>query len=511
MVFTKRGRTLLMVVPLMTVILLSSAASVGRAAAPHASGQTLNIAMVSDVNFLDPNLAGSYYDRQILNNVTDKLFDLDSRGRIVPMLATHYKVSKDHMTYTLTLRKGVKFQDGTPFNAAAVKFNLDRYRQLTSARYPEVKDITSVTAVGSYTVKITLDAPFSPLLSIFTDRSGMMMSPKAVQSEGLNFTLHPVGTGPFIFQERVKGDHITLVRNPHYWRKGYPKASKVVFKIFTDPNVQLVNVQSGQVDLIDDVTSQNVAAVRNDKNLKYINKAGYAFAGFWLNTQSPPFNNKSVREAVSLLIDRKEFVRVTAGKTATAANSPFGPGELAYGSWDKPPARDVKKAKQLLARAHVSDLSFTFKTTTAPISTQQAQIIASYLQAGGFTMNIQAEDFPTILSDGAKHNFQAAAIGWSGRPDPDQNIASWISPGATYNYGQYSNATVNKYMLLARRQVVAKKRQADYGKIAAQLNQDQPYIYLDHANYSMASTKKLQGFVSVPDGIIRCVSMYLSK
>jgi len=480
MVFTERGRTLLMAVPLMTVILLSSAASVGRAAAPHATGQTLNIAMVSDVNFLDPNLAGSYYDRQILNNVTDKLFDLDARGRIVPMLATSYKVSKDHATYTLTLRKGVKFQDGTPFNAAAVKFNLDRYRQPTSARYPEVKDITSVTAVGAYTVKIKLDAPFSPLLSIFTDRSGMMMSPKAVQSEGLNFTLHPVGTGPFIFQDRVKGDHITLVRNPHYWRKGYPKASKVIFKIFTDPNVQLVNVQS-------------------------------AFAGFRLNTQSPPFNNKSVREAVSLLIDRKEFVRVTAGKTATAANSPFGPGELAYGTWDKPPVRDVKKAKQLLGKAHVSDLSFTFKTTTAPISTQQAQIIANYLQAGGFTMNIQAEDFPTILSDGAKHNFQAAAIGWSGRPDPDQNIASWLSPGATYNYGQYSNATVNKYMLLARRQVVAKKRQADYGKIAAQLNQDQPYIYLDHANYSMASTKKLQGFVSVPDGIIRCVDMYLSK
>jgi peptide/nickel transport system substrate-binding protein len=195
MVFTKRGRTLLMVVPLMTVILLSSAASVGRAAA-HASGQTLNIAMVSDVNFLDPNLAGSYYDRQILNNVTDKLFDLDAKGRIVPMLATHYTVSKDRMTYTLTLREGVKFQDGTPFNAAAVKFNLDRYRQPTSARYPEVKDITSVTAVGAYTVKIKLDAPFSPLLSIFTDRSGMMMSPKAVQSEGLNFTLHPVGTGP---------------------------------------------------------------------------------------------------------------------------------------------------------------------------------------------------------------------------------------------------------------------------------------------------------------------------
>lgn len=477
------------------------------------TNQTITVAMVSDINYLDPNLAGSYYDRVVMNNITDKLFDLSPKGKIVPMLATGYAISKDRKTYTLTLRKGVKFQDGTAFNAAAVKFNLDRYRQTTSARYPEVKDIVSVTTPNQYTVKLHLDAPFSPLLSILTDRSGMMMSPAAIQSEGASFTNHPVGTGPFMFDSRIKGDSITLMRNPHYWRKGYPKAAKLIFKIFTDPNVELVNLQSGSVDFMDDVTSQNVSTVRGNKKLVYSNKAGYGFGGFWLNTLSTPFNNRYVREALSLLIDRKQFVKVTAGKTAIAANSPFGPGELAYGPWDRPPARNVKLARADIAKSGLSptELTFTYKTTTAPISVQQAQIIQNMIQPGGFNMKIQTEDFPSILADGSKHDFQAAAVGWSGRPDPDQNIASWVAAGATYNYGQYNNARINAWMAQARRSVVNSKRKALYGKIATQLNRDQPYIFLDHASYSMAYIKTLHGFTAYPDGIIRAVGMYRGK
>ncbi|MGI8825379.1 MAG: ABC transporter substrate-binding protein [Chloroflexota bacterium] len=483
-------------------------AATSEAASSHARLPTITIAMVSDINTLDPAVSSSYYDRQVLNNVMDKLFDLDSKGHIVPMLATGYKVSKDHRTYTISLRKGVRFQDGTPFNAQAVKFNLDRYRQASSApRAVELKLVDSVATSGSYAVKVRLSEPFSPLISILTDRSGMMVSPKAVQTEGSSFALHPVGTGPFMLKDRVKGDHITLVRNPHYWRKGYPKAGQVIFKIFTDPNTQLVNLQSGQVDFMDSVTSQNVSTVQRDKSFKLIEKPGYGWGGFWINTKSAALGSKQVREAISLLIDRKQFVKVAAGKTAIASASPFGPGELAYGSWDKAPKQDVKAAKQLLARAHATNVTFTFATTTAPISLQQAQIVQSMLQAGGITMKIQSEDFPTLLDALSKHNFEAGAVAWSGRPDPDQNSYNHFFTGGPNNYGQYSSATTDKYLNLGRAQIDVKKRKADYGKVAQQLSKDVPYVFLDHANNSFAMKSSLKGFIYVPDGIIRAAGM----
>jgi peptide/nickel transport system substrate-binding protein len=509
MTVVTRARSRWLVVALTIGLLCSSwSMSIGRAAPAHRSLPTITIAMVSDINTFDPAVSSSYYDRQVMNNIYDKLFDLNAKGHIIPMLATGYKVSKNHLVYTISLRKGVKFQDGTPFNAAAVKFNLNRYREASSApRAIELKPVSSVATAGPYTVKIKLSEPFSPLISVLTDRSGMMVSPKAVQTEGANYALQPVGSGPFKLQGRIKGDSITLVRNPHYWRKGYPKAARVIFKIFTDPNTQLVNLQSGQVDFMDSVTSQNIATVQHSRSLRLINKPSYAWAGFWLNTKSAALHSKLVREAISLLINRQQYNKVIAGKTAIPANSPFGPRELAYGPWDKAPKQNVAKARQLLARAHAGNVSFTFSTTTAPISLQGAQIIQNMLQAGGITMKIQSMDFPTLLDDLAKHNFDAAAVGWSGRPDPDQNSFNFFTTGGPNNYSQYSSAVVDKYLKLGRAQLKIKSRKADYAKVASQLQRDVPYVFLDHANNSFAEKASLKGFTYVPDGIIRAVGM----
>lgn len=498
-----------LVIALVVGLLCSSwSMSIGRAAPAHRRLPTITIAMVSDINTFDPAVSSSYYDRQIMNNIYDKLFDLNSKGHIIPMLATHYKVSKNHRIYTITLRRGVKFQDGTPFNAAAVKFNLDRYRLPTSApRAAELAPVSGVSVAGPYTVKIKLSEPFSPLISILTDRAGMMCSPKAVRAEGANFALHPVGTGPFKLQNRIKGDSITLVRNPHYWRKGLPKAGKVIFKIFTDPNTQLVNLESGQVDFMDSVTSQNVPTVQHTRSLRLIDKPSYAWAGFWLNTKSPSLSNKLVREAISLLINRQQYNKVINGRTAIPADSPFGPGELAYGPWDKAPKQNVAEAKQLLQKAHAGSISFTFMTTTAPIALQGAQIIQNMLQAGGISMKIQSVDFPTLLDDLAKHNFDAAAVGWSGRPDPDQNSYNDFITGGPNNFSQYSSAVVDKYLKLGRTQLKTKSRKADYAKVAAQLHKDVPYVFLDHANNSFGMKASLKGFTYVPDGIIRAVDM----
>jgi peptide/nickel transport system substrate-binding protein len=129
------------------------------------------------------------------------------------------------------------------------------------------------------------------------------------------------------------------------------------------------------------------------------------------------------------------------------------------------------------------------------------------LQAGGIKMNIQTEDFPTILDQLGKHNFEAAAVGWSGRPDPDQNSYNDWYTGGPLNYSQYSNATVDKYLAAGRRQLNAAKRKADYAKVAEQLTKDVPYVFLDHPNNSFAMRANVKGYSYVPDGIIRAVGM----
>ncbi len=201
------------------------------------SNAAITISLDADPPSLDPAFSSALVDRQVHNSIFDKLVDLDANGKIVPMLATEWKVSDDGLIYTFTLHEGVKFHDGTDFNADAVKVNLERYMtDPKSTRRNELGTVKSVEAVDAKTVKVTLKEPFAPFLSVLSDRSGMMVSPKAVKDQGGDIRNQPVGTGPFKLESRVKGDSITLARNDQYWQPGLPKAAKVVYKILTDPN-----------------------------------------------------------------------------------------------------------------------------------------------------------------------------------------------------------------------------------------------------------------------------------
>jgi peptide/nickel transport system substrate-binding protein len=364
-----------------------------------------------------------------------------------------------------------------------------------------------VTTSGAYTVKIHLSSAFSPLLAYLTDRSGMMLSPKAVQGEGAAFATAPVGTGPFKFQDRVKGVSITLVRNPRYWRKGYPKAARVVFKIFPDANTQLVNLESSAVDFNDTVTPENVSVVQHSSKMSLLLKPSYSWGGFWLNTKASNLSDARVRRAISMAINRAQYDKVACGKTCFPAASPFGPGLIGYGSWDKATKQDIAGAKKLLTQAHAEGTTFTYLTTPDPIAAKDAALLQSELAGAGITMKISTETFPSILSDLGKHNFDMAAVGWSGRPDPDLNAYNHFFTNGPNNYGQYSNKTVDKYLNLGRHTVDPKKRAKNYEIVARQLQKDAPYIFTNHGNVTWAYSKKLKSVQYVPDGIIRAVAM----
>src|SRR5215212_8513656 len=240
---------------------------------------TLYVALEAEPPELDPNLSSAYVDRQVMASLYDKLVDIDQDGEIVPMLAESYDVSDDDLVYTFHLREGIKFHDDTEFNAEAVKYNLDRYQEEDSFRSTEVEPIESVEAVDEYTVRVTLSEPFAPFLAVLTDRAGIIASPKAIEENNGRISKDPVGTGPFEFVERVRGDHITVEKNPHYWREGLPKIDKIVYKGIEDENVQYQNLQSGELDLIDSIPFVQFKALQENSDYRVSVEPGLGYQG----------------------------------------------------------------------------------------------------------------------------------------------------------------------------------------------------------------------------------------
>jgi peptide/nickel transport system substrate-binding protein len=253
-------------------------------ASPTAAQTTLRIGLAEDPDNLDPTTAGSYVGRIVLASLCDKLFDIDESLQVVPQLALSHTVSDDGRTVTVNLRQGVKFQDGEPFDAEAVKFTLDRHMTMQgSFRKAELAQVDSVEVVDAATVRLRLKAPFSPLIAQLTDRAGMMVSPKAVKVAGEKFVNNPVCAGPFKFAERVAQDRIVLERFADYWDKDAIHIDRVIYRPMPDATVRLANLKSGSLDLIERLLATDIANVRGDPKLKLLTRVSLGYTGLTIN------------------------------------------------------------------------------------------------------------------------------------------------------------------------------------------------------------------------------------
>jgi peptide/nickel transport system substrate-binding protein len=482
-------------------------ATVVSSTAPKTGG-TLNIALSADPTTFDPSISTAFFDRQPYQNIYDKLVDSDPSGKIVPMLAEKWSISDDKKTYTFNLRKGVKFHDGTDFNAEAVKFTFERNMESASGRKSEMNVVNKVTVADPYTVQVELKQPFAPFLSSLTDRAGMIVSPDAVKKYGNDFATHPVGTGPFIFKESIRGSSLVLDKNPNYWKSGFPKLDKIVYKMFPDANVALVNLKSGEVDITTTFPTKEITNMKNDPKLAVINEAGQGFVGMHVNMTKPPFNKVELRQAFDILIDRNAIVNVILNGTGIPAHSPFVPSHFAYGDSDKAPKPDVEKAKSLLKAAGVPDgFSFTLKYVQNSSNQQLVQMIQNMLKPAGITVNLEATDSAANTDNLNKRNFEAILSTWSGRPDPDQNIYDYNRTGGVLNRSTYNNAEVDKLLDEARLEVDEGKRKAIYDRAMEKINVDLPYIFLYHPNNALGLSKSVIGFKYVSDGMIRAAEL----
>src|SRR5256885_2154095 len=350
-----------------------------------ASAQTLRIGLAEDPDILDPTLARTFVARIVFAGVCDKLFDLDEKLNIVPQLATSYEWSGDNKALTIKLRGGVTFHDGEKLDAQAVKFNLERHKNMQgSNRRGELAPVSSVDAVDPATVRINLAAPFAPLLAALTDRAGMMVSPKAAQAAGDKFGAHPVCSGPFRFLERVAQDRIVLERFANYWNKDEIHFNRIVYLPIVDATVRLANLRSGQLDFIERLAPNDVPGLKSDSRFKIERIVEIGYQGITINTgksemaqKNPLGKDARVREAFELSLDRDAIVKVAMDGEAQPGNQWVAPNNRYYGKSAPIPKRNVERAKQLLKEAGVTNPSFTLMTPT----TSDAQRIAQVVQA----------------------------------------------------------------------------------------------------------------------------------
>ncbi|HEY4384439.1 MAG TPA: ABC transporter substrate-binding protein [Ktedonobacteraceae bacterium] len=483
------------------------------------SGGNISVGLNADVVTLDPVKSSALYDRQVMLNIYDTLVRVDQHNQIQPDLATSWSYTTPTQL-VFTLRTDVTFQDGTPFNADAVVFNINRILTTPSSpRFSELASVQSIQAVDASHVQFTLKSPFSPLLATLTDRSGMMLSPTAVKKLGANLANGPVnaGSGPFEFSDWVKGDHLLVKKNPHYWQKdaqgqSLPYLDSVRFKPITDSNTEFSNLQTGAIQAADTIAPTDVTTAQSSSNLVYKQIPGLSFYGFELNTKAPPFDNPDVRRAVEWGVNRQEIVTNALKDTGVVAQGPIAPSSWAFSSSFTPYSYNISNAKAALAKAGKSNLSFTMLISSgSPLGLQIAQFIQSELQPAGITVVIKQETFATLLSDTMGFHFQASFLGWSGRPDPDGNIYSYFHTGGGNNDMQYSNPQVDTLLDAARTSSDQATRTTDYRQAEQMIMQDAPYVFIYHGISIQATTTNVKNFTLLPTGMLTFTNVSLAS
>ena len=475
------------------------------------NSQTLRIGLAEDPDILDPTMARTFVGRIVFSALCDKLFDLDEKLAIVPMLGTSYEWSADNKSLVIKLRQGVTFHDGEKFDAAAVKFNLERHKTMPgSSRRGELAVMSSVDVVDPQTVRLNLSAPFAPLLAVLTDRAGMMVSPKAAQAAGDKFGARPVCSGPFRFVERVAQDRIVLERHPGYWNKGEIHFERITYLPIVDATVRLANLRSGQLDFIERLAPSDVPGLRNDGRFKVAKIVEIGYQGITINVgksdqaqKNPLGRDARVREAFELSLDRQGIVQVAMDGEAMVGNQWVAPTNRYYGRSAPIPKRDVARAKKLLAEAGVPNPSFTLMTPTTSDAQRIAQVVQAMAKEAGFDVKIQSTEFATSLNMADKGQFDAYMLAWSGRADPDGNLHTMLACKGPTNYAGYCTPEVEQLINESRTSLDPAKRALAYDKIAAQVAKDRPVIYLYHRNWLWAHNVKLTGLRTVPDGMVR--------
>ena len=526
-----------MVIHSLVLLLLAVVLTLGGPRAGLAAGRDLVVGLGGDATSLNPVIATDGVSYTVEWPIFDSLLELDERLNVRPLLAESWEASRDGLTYTFKLKKGVTWHDGKPFTARDVAFTfysvldpkvttphrayfdaLTGFPELTAKenpKKPEELAVKPIEVVDDHTVRFRLRYPSGSFLAVLVNPRAGIVPEHLLKGTDLNtaeFNRKPVGTGPFKFVEWRRGERIVLEANDKY-HGGRPALNRVLFRIIPDAVVQLQELRAGGVDLLEGPPLTEVARLKQTPGIKVITADNTSYTYFGWRQDLAPFNDLRVRRALNHAIDIPSMIKEVLQGYAAPATGQFPPSSWAYDPGVKPYAYDPARAKALLAEAGfrpgadgilVKDgkpFSFSIRHDVANQTVKDtAVIVQEYLKRVGIDARLEPLDWPTFVKKLFASDFEGIVVGWTNHHDPDPFAYTiWhSSQWKGRNFAHYKNPRVDELLEQARRTAVVAERKKAYGEFSKLLMEDAPYVFLYFPQQVYVTRAGYEGLVALP-------------
>ncbi len=478
---------------------------------PKKERTVFRIAVGIDPDTLDPVATTTTTVGNMVDYVVETLVRIDRDGNIQPLLAESWEVSEDGLTVTFYLRQGVKFHDGTPFNAEAVKFNIERMLD-PDVRVPirtPYTPIERVEVVDEYTVRLYLKEPSAPLVSAFSWTTAGMISPASVEQFGNTYknVQHPVGTGPYVFKERVKGERIVVEKFEDYWGEK-PYYDVVEFRIVPEAATRESLLLAGQVDLIILPPAADIPALQQNPDVEVLLAPSDRTIFIAINNLDPVLKDKRVRQALNYAVDKQAIIDKVLFGAADLMDAPMAPSLFGYCPVGEYPY-DPDKAKALLKEAGYESLELNFIAPTGRYvqDFQAAQAIAGYLAEVGINAPVSTMDWPsyvaTIVAPPEENTTQLHYLGWApAYLDASQQMLQFLSTYAPPNglaTSFYKNEQVDELILKAQKETDPEVRKELYCEASKIVWEEAPWIFLWVQRFPIVYSAKVTGVSYLPN------------
>ncbi|MDO5417728.1 MAG: ABC transporter substrate-binding protein [Lachnospiraceae bacterium] len=495
-------------------------------------------AVAVDFTTMDPMDTSDTLSGGIQRMIMDSLFGFDDEMKIYPMLATGYEANDDATEFTITLREGITFTDGTPWNADAALANFAKWddESLGLKRTTFLCNVLDTyEKVDDYTVKVTLNEPFGAFISNLAHPACVVMSPKQIEAGVEACATAPVGTGQYTFKEWIEGDHLTLELNPEWWGYdadicgGTALADKdagfksVTFKPVAESATRVAMIQSGDAQIMWTIPTESVSVLESDPNVTAYVDDGIVVRFLMMNTQKAPFNDKRVRQAMDYALNKDAYIQVVKNGLATKAESVIGPA-VQYFKANEPRPYDIEKAKALLAEAGYPD-GFTttamYANTTA--NQKQAEFYKQQLEQVGITLELKGMESAILnqrIQDvdvpGSEAEVDTYIIGWSpSTGDADWGIRPLLAkesePPMSYNICYFENDELEGYIKTGLESADDAVRREAYEKAQDLIWDEVPMVNMCVDSNTWATSSKIQNVKIYPDGAINMKNAKMVK
>ena len=501
------------VVPIICIVILLSIilvgwTSEGNAASKSEGNNDFVYAAGTEPGTLDPQFVTDVNTARAVVQIFENLVRWDENFEIVPFLAKSWEVSDDNKTWTFKLQEGVKFHDGAPFNAEAVKYNFERLfdPDVASPRKSVASMIDKVNVLGEYEVSLSTKEPFGAFLAQLTSYNLAMISPKSAKEYGKNFGTHPAGTGPLMLDEWIPAQRLVMKRFDDYWGEK-STVNKVYFKVVPEDVSRVMMLKTGDADVVIGIPPIQMESLQKDKNIKTIIKTGFRTIYIGMNLKHKPFDDIRVRHAVNYAIDKESIIKYVLnniGKYPVGVESTV----ISNSSQDLVPYKyDPEKAKQLLAEAGFPN---GFKTSLYtpegryPMDREVAEVVQSQLREVGINAEITVLDWGAyVAATNTGEDTRLFLLG-KGCPsgDPDLDLTLSFGTDKKMNNSFYSNPKVDELLILEKITVDPEKRSQILYDIQKQIHEDAPWAVLYYVVQTLATRADVEGFEVYPNEMI---------